>query len=51
MKTYSRLRSFRGTGGHGREGSEMHEGPDRHVDGSLNSLLMGCPREEEADID
>ena len=29
----------------------MHEGPDRHVDGSLNSLLMGCPREEEADTD
>lgn len=29
----------------------MHEGPDRLVDGSLNSLLMGCPREEEADID
>ena len=51
LKTYSRLRSFRGTGGHGREGSEMHEGPDRLVDGSLNSLLMGCPREEEADID
>lgn len=29
----------------------MHEGPDRHVDGPLNSLLMGFPREEEADID
>lgn len=52
MKMNSRLCPFRRTEGYGREGLGMHEGIGwMCVNGPLSSLLMGCPREEMADVD